>query len=186
MRLGNDCHDKRPTFIFLIDGNISDKSQHCIGSDQQLALHTGTHTPSSVQLHSGRCYTKIRGNGFRLLTQTKISPASLVAIANPDARRPTSIRYQYFSSTSSTLRRAHALSLSFLFFSLLSSLLLLLLFLFTDLCGGYISLYMHFGVKEIEEKLSMEGKLDLRLSFCFSLHCHSWCASGVKLVSWCL
>ena len=123
MRLGNDCHDKRPTFIFLIDGNISDKSQHCIGSEQQLALHTGTHKPSSVQLHSGRCYTKIRGNGFRLLTQTKISPASLVAIANPDARRPTSIRYQYFSSTSSTLRRAHALSFHLLSFSFHFSLL---------------------------------------------------------------
>ena len=125
----------------------------------------GTNTLSTVQLHPGRCYTKIRGNGFRLLTKPRYPLHQLVAIANPDARRPTSIRYQYFFSSSPILSRACALS-RFFFSSLHFTsfhFFCLSLFFFLILYGVYISLYMHFGVKDWR-RLSMEGKLDLRPS----------------------
>jgi len=57
------------------------------------------------------------GMAFASSIQNKISLA-LVAIANPDARRPTSIRYQFFFSSTPITRRACALSFLFFSFSL--------------------------------------------------------------------
>ena len=144
----------------MINGRLSSSSStetfptnhsNCIGSEHQLALHTGRHKPSTVQLHSGRCHTKIRGNGFRLLTQTKDIPC--IIGGNREPRRATTdvhslpiLLFYFFCIEMS------ACSLLFPFLFHFSSLLLLLLFLFTDLLGGYISLYMHFGVKVIERK----------------------------------
>ena len=111
MWTGNDCHDNGRLSSFHIDGNISDKP---------LALHTGTHKPFTVQLHPGRCYTKIRGNGFRLLTQTKDIPC--IIGGNREPRRATTdvhslpiLLFYFFYIKMST---CSLFSLSF-FFSLL-------------------------------------------------------------------
>lgn len=123
----------------------------------------GTHKPFTVQLHSGRCYTKIRGNGFRLLTQTKDIPC--IIGGNREPRRATTdvhslpiLLFYFFCIEMSTC------SLLFLFFSFS--------LLFTSLSFRF-PVYrpprrLHFFTyafwsQEIEEKLSMEGKLDLRL-----------------------
>jgi hypothetical protein len=115
--------------------------------------HGRTNKPFTVQLHSGWCYTKIRGNGFRLLNQTKDIPR--IIGGNREPRRDTTDVHSlpillFCFSSISRAREEHVLSLfSFSFFV-------------TELYGVYISLYMHFGVKDRRELL-LEGKLDLRL-----------------------
>lgn len=144
----------------MINGRLSSSSltetsptnhSNCIGSEQQLALHMGTHKPFTVHLHSGRCYTKIRGNGFRLLTQTKDIPC--IIGGNREPRRATTdvhslpiLLFYFFYIEMST---CSLFSLSF-FFSLLFTSFPFLFFMFTDLYGGYISLYMHFGVERLK------------------------------------
>ena len=140
-----------------------------------MALYTGTNKPFTVQLHSGRCYTKIRGNGFRLLTQTKISLASIGG--NREPRRATtdvhSLPILLHTSSSPISRRACALSFSFStslsvhFFFFLSSFLLY---------GVYISLYMHFGVKGLKRNINGRKAGLETTGFCFLLHYQIWYA----------
>ena len=124
MWAGNDCHDKRPTFIFLIDGNISDKPQQLHWIRATIGVTHGNTNLSQYNCIQDGATLKSEGTAFASSPKPKISLASLVAIANPDARRPTSIRYQYFFSSSPILRSACALSfslsLSFFFFSFTS------------------------------------------------------------------
>jgi len=141
--------------------------------------YTQEHTSITGKLHSGRCYPKIRGNGFRLLTKTKISLASLVAIANPDARRPTSIRYQFFSSTFPISRCACAISLPFFLF-------LFLYFSFLFYRSPRRLFLTHAFWRRGTEGISMEGKLDLRLYAFASIVHPPWVCFGAKLVSRCL
>ena len=172
----------------MINGRLSSSSStetsptnhsNCIGSEQQLALHTVTHKPFTVQLHSGRCYTKIRGNGFRLLTQTKDIPC--IIGGNREPRRATTdvhslpIFLFYFFCIEKSMCSLLLFLIpffSFLFFSsvlflIFTSFPLLQFFSFSFLVYRplrRLHFFIHaFWSQEIEEKLPIEGKLDLRL-----------------------
>lgn len=116
MWIGNDCHDNgrlssspltetSPTY----HGTALDPTNHWRYTREQTTILQYNCIRDGATLKS-------EGTAFASSPKPRYPLHQLVAIANPDARRPTSIRYQYFSSSSPISRRACALFFFFFYF----------------------------------------------------------------------
>ena len=152
MYTGNACHDNGRLSSFR--PSETSPTNHSTALDPS---NNWRYTREQTNLLQYNCIRdgatlKFEGTAFASSPKPRYPLHQLVAIANPDARRPTSIRYQYFFSSSPILSRACALS-RFFFSSLHFTsfhFFCLSLFFFLILYGVYISLYMHFGVRELK------------------------------------